>query len=171
MSDSDEFEQLKTIAAMVDEDSDEEDEILTVPMPVLFLSHGAGPSLLIDKAVAPQMAGMDKVDTRRAGHSYCVYVYSPSVRAQDSEFAAFYKTIADDFPVPLRILVVSAHWEDDCFKITSHEQQSLQYDYFGFPAPLYSLPYAPPGDVRFAKKVRCRGGPCAGLSPFQIPKL
>ena len=60
MSDSDEFEAVKTIAGLVEDDSDEE-EIITPAMPVFFLSHGAGPSLLMGTEGTPHFEGMDKV--------------------------------------------------------------------------------------------------------------
>jgi aromatic ring-opening dioxygenase catalytic subunit (LigB family) len=49
--------------------------------------------------------------------------------------------------------VVSAHWQEDGYRVTSHDCPGLEYDYFGFPKHLHSLEYRPPGDPKFAKKV------------------
>ena len=93
------------------------------------------------------------------------------MHSQDSALATYLRSIPEAiaYPKPLRLLFVSAHWQEDCFKITSHEQPSLQYDYFGFPKPLYNLPFAPKGDVKFAKKVRCRSVAALPLPRSPIP--
>lgn len=58
------------------------------------------------------------------------------------------------FHRPKRIIVISAHWEEeDAFKITSHERHTLETDFFGFPRECYAVPYAPPGDPKFAKRL------------------
>ncbi len=49
------------IAGDEEEDEDLSDVNVTPPMPVLFLSHGAGPSVLTASPLAPQLEGMNKV--------------------------------------------------------------------------------------------------------------
>ena len=66
----------------------------------------------------------------------------------------FYRALARRIPVPNRVLVISAHWEEDVFKVTSSPTNFLSYDYFGYAPRLYDLNYTPPGDVKFAKKVK-----------------
>lgn len=46
---------------------------------------------------------------------------------------------------PTAILVVSAHWETEGFRITSGSHPPLIYDYYGFPPQTYSLRYDAPG--------------------------
>lgn len=47
--------------------------------------------------------------------------------------------------VPAAILVVSAHWETDGFRLTAGEKPPLVYDYYGFPSETYALRYDAPG--------------------------
>ncbi len=58
--------------------------------------------------------------------------------------------IAASLPVPERILLISAHWEESTFSVTGHPSPGLIYDYYGFPEEAYSITYAAPGDPQFA---------------------
>jgi hypothetical protein len=60
-SDSDEAPEIGTIAALAGDVSSDEEEDVTPPMPVLFLSHGGGPCIHTSVADAPQFEGIDKV--------------------------------------------------------------------------------------------------------------
>ncbi len=46
---------------------------------------------------------------------------------------------------PAAILVVSAHWQTACFRLTGGEKPPLFYDYYGFPPETYALGYDAPG--------------------------
>ncbi len=63
------------------------------------------------------------------------------------------RNIAKDLEKPKAIIVVSAHWEEDCVKISSAQQPSLLYDYSGFPPQAYKITYPVQGNPELAKKV------------------
>jgi hypothetical protein len=60
-SDSDGGPEIGTIAALAGDVSSDDEEDVTPPMPVLFLSHGGGPCIHTSVADAPQFEGIDKV--------------------------------------------------------------------------------------------------------------
>lgn len=72
---------------------------------------------------------------------------------KDSETCAALKALAQSLPLPTRIVVVSAHWEEDMFKVTSSPENTVEVDYFGFGPAVNSLTYNAPGDVKFAKQL------------------
>ncbi|WP_029920618.1 DODA-type extradiol aromatic ring-opening family dioxygenase [Nevskia soli] len=57
-------------------------------------------------------------------------------------------------PAPKAILVISAHWEEADFKVTSGSNPELIYDYYGFPEHTYRLTYPAPGSPALAKRVQ-----------------
>ena len=70
-----EFEDVavKTIAALVNDDESDDEPIATSPLPVFFLSHGAGPCIFLRAAIdAPQLQGCDKVCTCFAHTMVCM---------------------------------------------------------------------------------------------------
>lgn len=54
---------------------------------------------------------------------------------------------------PTAILVVSAHWETEGFRVTSGSGLPLIYDYYGFPPQTYSIRYDAPGAPQVAGKI------------------
>ena len=46
--------------------------------------------------------------------------------------------------------MVSAHWEEDEFTLTSHPAPPMIYDYGGFPDYTYHIRYDAPGDPALA---------------------
>src|SRR5512140_1891797 len=59
-----------------------------------------------------------------------------------------------DSVAPTGVLVVSAHWDSgNTIKITSAEQNSLIYDFGGFPRELYEVQYDAPGSPALAAEV------------------
>jgi aromatic ring-opening dioxygenase catalytic subunit (LigB family) len=90
--------------------------------PAFFIPHGGGPCFFMDD---PQgmWTGM----------------------------ANFLRGLAASLPArPRAILVVSGHWEERGFALTSHPTPSLIYDYYGFPAHTYQLRYDAPGQPSLA---------------------
>lgn len=115
--------------------------IPTIRMPVFFVPHGAGPCFFMDWQPA---------DTWR-------------------NMAAFLRGIASTLPrSPRAIVLVSGHWLEPEFRVTSHPKPELIYDYYGFPPHTYELRYPAPGDPQLAQRVTqllSEAGKPAGQDP------
>lgn len=57
-------------------------------------------------------------------------------------------------PQPAAILAVSAHWEQTPPRTGAESSPALIYDFYGFPAALYSLKYGAPGAPELAEELR-----------------
>lgn len=55
---------------------------------------------------------------------------------------------------PRAVLMVSGHWEERGFAISSGERPGMVYDYYGFPDYLYEIKYGAPGSPDLAHRVR-----------------
>lgn len=55
---------------------------------------------------------------------------------------------------PRAILVISGHWEEEGFAISSGAKPGMVYDYSGFPEYLYHITYGAPGSPELAERVR-----------------
>src|SRR5690606_15540392 len=65
----------------------------------------------------------------------------------------FLKGLADSLPQrPKAIVLVSAHWLTQEFRVTGHERPGLIYDYYGFPPHTYELTYPAPGHPALARQ-------------------
>ncbi|SDI51168.1 Aromatic ring-opening dioxygenase, catalytic subunit, LigB family [Paraburkholderia steynii] len=96
-------------------------------LPTYFISHGGGPW--------PWMTG----DFR----SY-----------YDKLEQSLVEMRAELGDMPEAILVVSGHWEEQGFSISSDARPGMVYDYYGFPEYLYRISYAAPGSPELAQRVR-----------------
>lgn len=95
-------------------------------MPTLFVPHGAGPCFFMD--------------------------WNPP--GTWDRMAAFLKGIEPSLPArPRAILLVSGHWLEPEFSVTSGRQPGLIYDYGGFPPHTYELRYPAPGLPALADRV------------------
>ena len=94
--------------------------------PVYFISHGGGPWPWIE-----QMRGM----------------YARTA----SEFAALPQRLPAK---PKAILVVSGHWEESEFTVSTAARPPMEYDYSGFPEHTYRISYPAPGAPELAARVR-----------------
>ena len=95
-------------------------------MPTLFVPHGAGPCFFMD---------WNPPDAWNA-------------------MADFLKGIAATLPTkPTAIVLVSGHWLQPTFSVTSAARPGLIYDYHGFPAHTYELSYPAPGDPQLAARI------------------
>lgn len=63
------------------------------------------------------------------------------------------RALASDIVKPAAIVVISAHWEERHPVITSGENPSLIYDYYGFPKESYEIQYPAPGKPALAGKI------------------
>lgn len=69
---------------------------------------------------------------------------------------------------PRAVLMISAHWEEREFTLTSSPKPPMIYDYGGFPDYTYRIQYAAPGDPTLAESARQlleRAGLPARLDP------
>lgn len=97
-----------------------------VTQPVLFIPHGAGPCFFMEWSPPDAWHGM----------------------------ADFLRNIRHTLPEqPRGIVMVSAHWLAEDFRVTTGEQPDLIYDYNGFPPHTYELKYPAPGDPALATRV------------------
>nr|BCD59219.1 DOPA 4,5-dioxygenase [Bougainvillea peruviana] len=55
---------------------------------------------------------------------------------------------------PNSILIISGHWETDFPFVTAVDRCDTNYDFYGFPDPLYKLKYPAPGAPELAKRVQ-----------------
>lgn len=65
----------------------------------------------------------------------------------------FLTEISTGLEQPAAIIVVSAHWEEDKVTITSGENPSLIYDYYGFPDEAYDIEYPVAGNLQLSEKI------------------
>ncbi len=95
-------------------------------MPTLFVPHGAGPCFFMD--------------------------WNPPTAW--NAMAAFLKGIAATLPArPTAIVLVSGHWLQSTFSVTTAARPTLIYDYHGFPPHTYELRYPAPGDPALASRI------------------
>ena len=93
--------------------------------PVFFLSHGGGP-----------------------------WPYIDGVREQYDVTEAALKALPQSLPSrPQAILVITGHWEEPVFTVTTAECPPTIYDYYGFPEHTYHIQYPAPGSPALAARV------------------
>jgi aromatic ring-opening dioxygenase catalytic subunit (LigB family) len=110
-------------------------------LPTYFVSHGGGPWPWMK---AQYGATYDKLE-----HSLVDIKRQVGVR-------------------PKAVLVVSGHWEEPGFMVSSGVAPGMIYDYGGFPAHTYQIKYPAPGDPQLAQRVADLLGAAgleAGLDP------
>jgi aromatic ring-opening dioxygenase catalytic subunit (LigB family) len=96
-------------------------------MPTFFIPHGGGPCFFME---------WKPVDTW-------------------TRTAAFLRNITNMLPrTPKALLLISGHWGEPMFTITSTAEPSLIYDYSGFPQHTYEIRYDAPGDPALAMRIR-----------------
>ncbi len=106
---------------------------MSTRMPVMFIFHGGGPCFFMDWDPANAWDGL----------------------------RANLESIPAMLPEPPKaIVVVTGHWEERGFGITSGRSPGLIYDYGGFPAHTYQLTYPAPG----APEVAARAAELLGRS-------
>ena len=95
-------------------------------MPTWFVPHGGGPCFFMDW---------------NPPHAW-------------NRMGDFLKGLAVTLPQrPKAILMVSAHWLESSFDLTSGAAPELIYDYYGFPPHTYELKYPAPGEPQLAARI------------------
>lgn len=92
--------------------------MIATSLPTYFLSHGGGPWPWLD---GPFRRGFD--------------VLEASLKGMRRELA----------DAPRAVLMVSGHWEEFRFTLSSGHRPGMVYDYSGFPPETYRIRYAAPG--------------------------
>jgi len=72
----------------------------------------------------------------------------------DHNLIKFLQTLGGTFKKPDVIVVISAHWEETQPTLTSAENNSLIYDYYGFPEASNNTQYATAGQPEMAEKIQ-----------------
>ena len=66
----------------------------------------------------------------------------------------FLQQLPSQIDKPSAIVIISAHWEENMVTITSHEEPSLLYDYYGFPDEAYDIDYSLKGNALLSDKIQ-----------------
>lgn len=96
-------------------------------LPVYFISHGGGPWSYMD-------------DPSRAAYAKLEAALAAMPRRTGT--------------TPAAVLMISAHWEEPEFTVTSNPRPPMVYDYGGFPEYTYHIRYDAPGDPALAARVK-----------------
>lgn len=110
-------------------------------MPTFYLSHGGGPWPWMTDAFGKRFEKLGK----------SLQELAPSLPER-----------------PKAVLMISGHWENPEFTLTSHPNPPMFYDYEGFPEHTYRVKYPAPGSPALAERVRslmAAGGVAAKLDP------
>ncbi len=78
---------------------------------------------------------------------------APTLPLEDVAARRFLKGLAQSMRPPRAILIVSAHWETRIPTVNAVARNDTIHDFAGFPAELYQLEYAAPGDPELADRV------------------
>ena len=114
---------------------------MTTRLPTYFLSHGGGPCPWLDGPLRQMFNQLEQ------------------------SLKDILRELAD---APRAVLVISGHWEENGFAISSGEEPGMVYDYSGFPAHTYQIRYKAPGSPELAARVQDllrAGGIPARLDP------
>jgi 4,5-DOPA dioxygenase extradiol len=90
---------------------------------------------------------------------------APDLPIREGAVTHFLKSLAQQFPKPQAILVVSAHWNSDLPIVSAAQEPRTIHDFSGFPQALYEMEYPAPGAPELADRVvgllNQAGIPCA----------
>ncbi|MCH1932089.1 dioxygenase [Shewanella sp. A25] len=73
--------------------------------------------------------------------------------ANHDELRAFLTEMPKALPIPKAIVLITAHWEEAVFTVSSNPAPGMIYDYYGFPPESYTLTYPAPGEPALAKTI------------------
>lgn len=117
----------------------------TARLPALYLPHGGGPW--------PWMKPGSMFDEQESGQLADYLARIPSLLPQK----------------PKAMVVVSAHWEAAVPTVMTAPRPPIYYDYYGFPAEMYSIAWPAPGAPDVAARVRTLLG-AANIPTAEDPK-
>jgi len=96
-----------------------------VRLPTLFISHGGGP-----------------------------WPYLEDMRQRFAVTASALEKLPSTLPVkPKAILVITGHWQEPEFTVSTAARPPMEYDYYGFPEHTYHVQYPAPGNPKLASRV------------------
>jgi 4,5-DOPA dioxygenase extradiol len=78
---------------------------------------------------------------------------APDLLLRDGAVTHFLQSLAQQFPKPQAILVVSAHWNSDLPLVSAAKNPKTIHDFSGFPQALYQMEYPAPGAPELADRV------------------
>ncbi|NQD78654.1 dioxygenase [Pseudomonas sp. CrR14] len=78
---------------------------------------------------------------------------SPMLALQPGASGIALSSLAERWPTPRAIVVVSAHWESAELLVMSAAQPQTWHDFGGFPTELYQLQYPAPGNPQLAQDI------------------
>ncbi|QYJ80164.1 DODA-type extradiol aromatic ring-opening family dioxygenase [Shewanella acanthi] len=73
--------------------------------------------------------------------------------ANHDELRAFLTEMPEVLPTPKAIVLITAHWEEAEFTVSSNPAPGMIYDYYGFPPESYTLTYPAQGDPALATTI------------------
>lgn len=95
-------------------------------LPTFFISHGGGP-----------------------------WPYIDDMKKQFAKTARELSQLPESLPCkPKAILVITGHWEESEFTVSTAANPPMKYDYSGFPEHTYRIKYPAPGSPALASRVR-----------------
>jgi 4,5-DOPA dioxygenase extradiol len=77
---------------------------------------------------------------------------SPMNGIEDNEFSGRWAQLAREIPIPVAVLVVSAHWYSRGTMVTAMDFPKTIHDFGGFPQALFDVQYNAPGYPELAKE-------------------
>jgi len=96
-----------------------------VRLPTLFISHGGGP-----------------------------WPYLEDMRQRFAVTASALEKLPSTLPVkPKAILVITGHWQEPEFTVSTAARPPMEYDYYGFPEHTYHVQYPASGSPKLASRV------------------
>ena len=104
-----------------------------------------------------KMPNTDRMPVVFIGHG------TPMSAIQPNDWTQSWAELGQRLPKPAAILAISAHWlTRGGALVTASASPAMNYDMYGFPAPLYEITYPAPGEPQLATEI-------AGKLSSQLP--
>lgn len=78
---------------------------------------------------------------------------APTIIYENNEYTDFLKSYGKTIKKPKAVIIFSAHYEAPVQLIGASEQYNMIYDFYGFPAQLYTVKYNAGSDLNLANKI------------------